>query len=81
MTFTARNLSVLNYAQGFTQWHYKAIGVPLATALAPHFFDDARDMIADGDMMLISAQDGGIQVYFERQEGRIVPRVMARTAA
>lgn len=67
--FAARNLSVLAYAQGFTLWHYRAnrhtlagslIGpMPVARALAPGFFDPAADLLEDGDMMLLSAEDGG----------------------
>ncbi len=56
--FIARNLSVLAYAQGFTLWHYKAEGSVDETA-KPDFFDEAHDMLAQGDMMLVSASDGG----------------------
>lgn len=59
MTFAIRNLSVLAYAQGFTLWHYKAAGGQLADAAAPGFFDPAGDMLATGDMLLVSAADGG----------------------
>jgi len=59
MEFAIRNLSVLAYAQGFTLWHYKAAGYPLAQAEAPGFFSPAADMLAGGDMLLVSAADGG----------------------
>jgi hypothetical protein len=59
MTFAIRNLSVLAYAQGFTLWHYKAPGAPLAQAGHDGFFDDAADMLAAGDMLMVSAADGG----------------------
>ncbi len=59
MDFTIRNLSVLAYAQGFTLWHYKALAAPLATLAQPGFFDHARDMLATGDMVMMSARDGG----------------------
>lgn len=59
MTFAIRNLSVLSYAQGFTLWHYKAGAASLADVSADGFFDPAADMIAAGDMMMISAPDGG----------------------
>jgi len=59
MTFAIRNLSVLAYAQGFTLWHYRAAGSPMAAIAAPGFFDPAADMLAAGDMMLVSAADGG----------------------
>ncbi len=59
MDFTLRNLSVLAYAQGFTLWHYRAAAAPVARATAQGFFDPASDMIAAGDMVLVSAADGG----------------------
>lgn len=59
MDFTIRNLSVLAYAQGFTLWHYKAPGSALTALAQPGFFDHARDMLAIGDMVMMSACDGG----------------------
>ena len=63
MDFTIRNLSVLAYAQGFTLWHYKAAGLALADVSEPGFFRPAADMLANGDMLMVSAMDGG-QVLF-----------------
>lgn len=54
-----RSMSVLAYAQGFTLWHYKAGSGSLADTVAAGFFDTASDMLAMGDMLLISAVDGG----------------------
>jgi hypothetical protein len=59
MTFTARNLSVLAYAQGFTLWHFKLSGAPADTAAAPGFFDAAADMMSPGDMIMVSGLAGG----------------------
>ncbi len=59
MTFAIRNLSVLAYAQGFTLWHYRARSLSLTQASADGFFTPAADMLAAGDMMLVSANDGG----------------------
>ena len=59
MSFAIRNLSVLSYAQGFTLWHYKAGAARLDDVATDGFFDHAADMIAAGDMMMISAADGG----------------------
>lgn len=61
--FAIRNLSTLSYAQGFTLWHYKGHAVPLATTLAPGFFSPAAEMFAEGDMILISARDGGAHLW------------------
>jgi hypothetical protein len=58
MAFSLRNLSVLAYANGFTLWHYKAGDAALAAVHAPGFFAAAEDMLATGDMLMISAADG-----------------------
>lgn len=60
MAFALRNLSVLAYAQGFTLWHYRAEDDGLAGMEG--FFDPASDMIASGDMLLISSPQGGRMV-------------------
>jgi len=54
-----RNLSVLAYANGFTLWHYKAAGEDRMEVGQAGYFDDAGDMIAGGDMLMVSARDGG----------------------
>ena len=59
MSFAARELSVLAYANGFTLWHYKAGRDPLEQVEAHDFFADAADMLAEGDMMMVSAASGG----------------------
>ncbi|HET6194307.1 MAG TPA: hypothetical protein VFE12_01075 [Acetobacteraceae bacterium] len=59
MAFAIRNLSVLAYANGFTLWHYKAGKDRLNQVEKPDFFSDAADMLAEGDMMLVSTADGG----------------------
>lgn len=61
--FALRNLSVLSYAQGFTRWHFRAASLPLAQALAPGFFNPAADMMLAGDMVDVSAADGGATVF------------------
>jgi hypothetical protein len=59
MAFAIRNLSVLAYANGFTLWHYKAGRDRLDQVEKPDFFGDAAEMLAEGDMMMVSASDGG----------------------
>lgn len=62
MTFALRQLSVLAYAQGFTLWHYRADPTatpnPLDAALHDGFFNPAADMIASGDIVLLSSPQG-----------------------
>ncbi len=59
MSFALRNLCVLAYANGFTLWHYKAGPDQLDDVSGQGFFADAADMLTAGDMIMISAQDGG----------------------
>jgi len=59
MAFAIRNLSVLAYANGFTLWHYRAGRDRLTQVEQLDFFADAADMLAEGDMMMVSATDGG----------------------
>lgn len=59
MAFAIRNLSVLSYANGFTLWHYKSGKDPLNQVGKLDFFADAADMLAEGDMLMVSAPDGG----------------------
>jgi hypothetical protein len=58
MAFSLRNLSVLAYANGFTLWHYKA-GEALAAAAGEGYFADAADLMAPGDMVMLSGAEGG----------------------
>lgn len=58
MAFAIRNLSVLAYANGFTFWHYKAGQNSLGNVAQPSFFSDAADVLASGDVIIISATDG-----------------------
>jgi hypothetical protein len=62
---------VLAYAQGFTLWHYKA-AAPLSALDAPGYFDEAADMFAPGDMVLMSGSQGG--------QMRVVAQVAAHAA-
>lgn len=72
MSLTVSNLSVLAYANGFTLWHYKAPGEQLAEVTAPGYFNDVTDLIAAGDMLMISAADGGRIVCALRSESGVV---------
>jgi hypothetical protein len=66
-SFEAASLSVLAYAQGFTLWHYRAQGVMLGTVAADGFLQEAADVLAPGDMVLVSAGDGGRVLYVTKQ--------------
>ena len=58
MPFAIRDLSVLAYANGFTLWHYKVGNDSLSVAASDDYFADASDMMAIGDMLLLSAAEG-----------------------
>jgi len=72
MTFAVRNLSVLAYANGFTLWHYKAEAGGLPNAVNTGFFDPAADMLATGDMMLVSAPEGGRVLFVAAGESGVI---------
>ena len=71
MSFAPRNLSVLAYANGFTLWHYRTQGDALLCVEAPGYFDDAVDMLASGDMLLVSAPEGGKVMCVAANEGKL----------
>ena len=77
MTFAIRNLSVLAYAQGFTLWHYRTGPDGLAAAASAGFFDDAADMLAGGDMVLVSAPEGGRVLFVAASQGRVTTAALA----
>ncbi len=71
MSFVLRSLSVLAYANGFTLWHYRTGGDALTAVRRSGYFDDAVDMMAGGDIVLVSAPEGG-QVMCVAAEGGTV---------
>ena len=77
MPLTIRNLSVLAYANGFTLWHYKAAAETQAAVAVRGFFDGASDMLSDGDMVLVSASDGGRVLFVLSDQDRIVTAAAA----
>jgi hypothetical protein len=89
MPCSIRELSVLAYAQGFTLWHYRANiatlaaaptpPVTLATASELGFFDDARDMLAPGDMIVVSARDGCGALWVAGTGGSVTTAALGQT--
>lgn len=72
MAFAIRNLSVLAYANGFTLWHYKAGKEQLAAVADGGFFADAADMLATGDLVMVSALDGARILAIAAADGRSI---------
>lgn len=56
MTFLARELSVLAYANGFTLWHYRTSADDL---LSPGYFDSAQELLREGDQIIANIAGGG----------------------
>ena len=54
MSFSLRDLSVLNYANGYTHWHYKSSSDSFEQTTARGYFAPASDLVADGDLVTIS---------------------------
>ncbi len=75
MSFNVRSLSVLAYANGFTLWHYRT-GDALQCVARPGFFDDAVDMLANGDMLMVTAPEGGRVLCVAAAEGRLTTAPM-----
>ena len=75
MAFNSSNLSVLNYANGFTLWHYTTPD-PARDVEAQGYFDAAEEMVRVGDMILANvdtdgAGNGGIFLVTQN-DGNIV---------
>ena len=79
--FKLRRLSVLAYAQGFTQWVYWDKEATLDQLLAPNFFSPAADVFATYDHIHASTADGGMILWVQSssEKGGVVVKAMART--
>ena len=78
MSVDINNLSVLAYTRDFTLCYYKTVATR-AEVCSRGFFDDASHMMAAGDMVLISAKDGGQVLFVAAGPGAVctVPLVEA----
>ncbi len=56
MSFAARDLSVLAYANGFTLWHYTTMDAAVTTA---GYFNNAYDMVRVGDLVIANVDTNG----------------------
>lgn len=84
-----RNLSVVAYVQGTTIWHYRGHEVTLADRLLqpvgiqhvqqPGFFDPSSDLMSRGDWIVVSAVDGGVQLYVDATDPHVVTRPLCAT--
>lgn len=60
MAFTRADLTALAYGNGFTLWHYTETGTSRATMDTSGYFNNASDVLAVGDMMIIRGSDAGL---------------------
>lgn len=58
MPFQFRDLSVLGYANGFTQWHYRSSVDSLAQMNRPDYFAPAGDTLNQDDVLFLVGSDG-----------------------
>jgi hypothetical protein len=72
--FRSRDLAVLAHARGFTLWLYRARSV--RDVVRAGFFDSAAGLVASGDMVVVSAGDGGQVFQLARSAGLDQPEVV-----
>jgi hypothetical protein len=74
MAFAVRNLSVLSYANGFTQWHYKADKDTIDQIVEHYlnYFMNGSDMLTSGDIIMINGSDGAAIRYVMTVDDRFV---------
>lgn len=73
--FRTRDLFVLAHAHGFTLWLYRARSI--RDVAHAGFFDGAGGMVASGDMIVVSASDGGQMFQLARDADPGQPGVNA----
>ena len=69
MAFCNENLSVLAYSKGFTLWLYRAMTDGGTVLSDSRFFNGAGDVIAGGDMIMVSARNGSQVLSVAVDEG------------
>ena len=57
-----RELAVLAYAQGFTSWLYRVPPGHEIAVLRAGYFDDAKDMLALGDLLALRRTNGCVML-------------------
>jgi hypothetical protein len=77
MSLQIRSFSVLAYAQGFTYWHYKTpIGDDILT---PGYFNDIKDMVVPGDLIIATNQDNAQSVFIKQLRPTVIVGVLAKS--
>lgn len=72
MAYEPRGLSLHCYSNGATLWQYKSPSDAIGMIDLAGYLNDASDMIQAGDMVLISAKDGGAMRYVAHVDPGVV---------
>jgi len=70
MAFDYRNLSVLAYANKFTTWHYRTSD-PAEAVFAVGYFYGAKEMFAQGDLLIVTSESWAGQFYTDLSNGNV----------
>ena len=75
MAYKSRDFSIVQYANGFTLWHYTTTDAAENVG-APGYFNDAADMMRVGDMILVNADTDGLhsagQLHVQKNSGTVI---------
>jgi hypothetical protein len=74
---TLKNLSVLSYVNGYTQWHYRTDTI--SDIWDADYFSEHADMFAIGDTMIVSGAGGAAMACVVRADefGVLLQRFMS----
>lgn len=73
MAMNIRDLSVHTYSNDHTLWCYRAKDDAFDAVTTAGYFNDASDMVARGDAIIIQASDGyGIRFVGERDAADVI---------
>ena len=73
-----KRLSVLAWAKGFSLWNYWTLDHTEATERG--FFNEARDLLATGDIVLASSPVGATMLHIRSDGADIIATPMKDTA-
>jgi hypothetical protein len=71
MSFQNKNLSVLAYANNFTNWHYVTEDT-LDTVMQPNYFAQAGSMLRKNDLMILNTKDHNSAIWVNHSDGNHV---------
>lgn len=69
--FKIRNLHVMAYAGGFTNWVYNDPKAESFSVMLEDFFKPARDMVKNGDIITCVIEEGTFQRYVKIVQDKV----------